>query len=74
MRKKLGLILIAGAAGCGYFAYRIAGGDAGAFQAKELLAQNDASALSASAAACLLVGWIALFGGNKDKRRRRRAA
>jgi len=74
MRQKIGLLLIAGAAGAGYFAYHIAGGDAGAFEARELLRSNDASALSAAAAGCLLVGWIALFGGNKEKRRRRRAA
>ncbi|MEM1450499.1 MAG: hypothetical protein AAF957_28540 [Planctomycetota bacterium] len=73
MRKKLGLLLFAGAAGCGYLAYRIASGDAGAFELEELLASNDATALSASAAGCLLVGWVALFGGNKDKRRRRTA-
>ncbi|MEM9379450.1 MAG: hypothetical protein AAGB93_05815 [Planctomycetota bacterium] len=73
MRKKLGLLLFAGAAGCGFLAYRIAGGEAGAFDARELLASNDATALSASAAGCLLVGWVALFGGNKDRKRRRTA-
>lgn len=73
MRKKLGLLLFAGAAGCGYLAYRIAGGDVGAFEAKQLLSQNSASQLAAGAAGCLVIGWVALFGGNKDKRRRKAA-
>ena len=74
MRQKFGLLLMAGAAGAGYLAYHIAGGDAGAFEARELLRSNDASALSLAAGGCLLVGWVALFGGSKERRRRRRAA
>ena len=47
MRKKLGLMMAAGAAGCGFFAYHLAGGTSGSFDPRLLLSQNDASALTA---------------------------
>jgi len=70
MRKKLGLMMVVGAAGCGFFAYHLAGGTSGSFDPRMLLSQNDASALTATAGACLLMSWLALFGGDKNKKRR----